>query len=167
MARVEVPSRCDVLEVNSALEKAGFENKDPVHNDGRVIMEERHSGLKAELRCSTRKHLAPYCLEEVELKQERHRLGAFGVLYVPSTEYKRLNPITHSHLSIDTPVENRFEDALKRERSELTEGERLEGARSEAEEEKGKGTTPVEATTAGTYNPGTTRDLLQDLSEDE
>ena len=46
-------------DVICVLEKAAFENKYPVCNDGRVIIEEEHLGRKAELRCSTRNYLAP------------------------------------------------------------------------------------------------------------
>ena len=60
-----------------------------------------------ELRCSTRKYLAPYGLEEVEMQHEGHRLTASGALYVPPTEDKRLNPVKPSHLSIDTPGDRR------------------------------------------------------------
>ena len=88
------------------------------------------------------KYLASYGLKEVELKQEVQKFDAADALYVPLTEYKRLNPFTTSPLSTCTPrykrnlsVESRFEDALKRERSETTEGERMEEELSEAEEE--------------------------------
>ena len=108
-----MPPRCDVREFNSALEKVGFENKDPVNNDGRVIVEKGHLG--SEWRRSTRKHLVPYGLEEVELQNEGHKLDLAGTLYVPLTQYKRPNPITQSPLSIyltgdkrNLPVENRF-----------------------------------------------------------
>ena len=88
-----------------------------------------------------KEYLAPYGLQEVELQYEGHKLEAAGSFYyVPLTEYKRLNPITPSPLSIDTlgqninlHKENRFEDALKRERSEVTEGKRMEEALSESE----------------------------------
>ena len=42
-------------------------------SDGRVIVEEGPLGLKAEMVCSTRNHLAPYWLEEVELQHEGQR----------------------------------------------------------------------------------------------
>ena len=47
--RGSLPPKCDVRDVNSVLEKAGFENKDPVYHDGRVIVEEVISGLLATL----------------------------------------------------------------------------------------------------------------------
>ena len=78
----------------------------------------------------------------MELAQEVQKFDAADALYVPLTEYKRLNPFTTSPLSVRTPgykrnlsVKSRFEDALKRKRSETTEGERMEEALSEAEEE--------------------------------
>ena len=64
-----MPLRCDVHDVNSVVEKAGFENKDPVYNDGRVIVKKGHLSWKAERLCCTRKNLAPHGLEEVELQQ--------------------------------------------------------------------------------------------------
>ena len=92
--------------------------------------------------CSARKNLAPYGTEEKELPLDGHKLEAAGALYIPLTEYKWLNSVTHSPLSIDTPahkknlpVECRFEDALTRERSEAAEGEKMEEALSESEEE--------------------------------
>ena len=36
---------------------------------GRMITQEGHIALKNDMKCSTRKHLAPYGLEEVELRQ--------------------------------------------------------------------------------------------------
>ena len=78
-------------DVICVLEKAAFENKYPVCNDGRVIIEEEHLGRKAELRCSTRNYLAPKGLEELELQHEGHRLDLAGTLYVPLTENMRQN----------------------------------------------------------------------------
>ena len=64
-------------------------------------------------------------------------------------------------------MENRLEDALKQERSEVTEGEWMEEAHREAEENMDTGATPAEEVLLGTYIPGTTRELLQDLSEEK
>ena len=68
--------------------------------------------------------------------------------YVALTEYERTNHVTPSPLSIDLPgdkrnlpVENRLKDALKRERSEVTEGEKMEEALSEPEKDMDTGTT--------------------------
>ena len=48
----------DVREVNKALDSAEFENKDPIYDVGRIIVEEVHLGLITKLLCTTRKHLA-------------------------------------------------------------------------------------------------------------
>ena len=80
---------CDVRYVNNVLEKVGFESKDPLYDDGRVILEEGNLDLKVQSRCSTRKHRGLYVLEE--LQHEGHRLDAAGALYVPLLDYKRPN----------------------------------------------------------------------------
>ena len=59
--------RRGVRELKVVLERAGLENMDLTYRDGRVVVEEGHLGLKAEMVCSTRKHLRPYGLEKVEL----------------------------------------------------------------------------------------------------
>ena len=65
-------------------------------------------------------------------------------------------------------MENRFEDDLKRERSEVTEGEKTEEeVLSEPEEDIGTGETPAEEKVPGNQSAGTTRELLQDLSGEE
>ena len=74
-----MPPRC---EVNKVLERSGFENKTPIYDGGRIIVEERHLGLKAESRCSTRKHLATCGVEELELQNEGCRFHTAGALYV-------------------------------------------------------------------------------------
>ena len=111
-----------------------------MYDDGRIIVEEGHVALKAESRCSTLRHLAPYGLKDIEL-HEKHKLDAAGTLYVPLTEYRQPDPATPSPLSIDThgdkrnlPVENRFEDALKEERSEVIGSENNDETLSEPEE---------------------------------
>ena len=38
--RGSTPPRCDVRDVNSVLEKAGFESKDPIYKYGRDIVKE-------------------------------------------------------------------------------------------------------------------------------
>ena len=78
--------RCVLREENKVLEREVFENKNPVYV--RILVEEGHLGLKAESRCSTKKHLASYGLQEVELQQKGARLDAAGALYVPLAEYK-------------------------------------------------------------------------------
>ena len=60
-----MPPRCDVRGVKIVLKKFGFENKDPVYDDGRIAVEEGYLELKVEPRCGTRKHLAPYRLDEI------------------------------------------------------------------------------------------------------
>ena len=45
------------------LEKAG-----PIYDSGRMIVEEGHLALEDENKFSTRRHLPPYGLEEVELR---------------------------------------------------------------------------------------------------
>ena len=67
----------DVRKVNKVLERA---EKNPIHDHGRIIVDEAHLGFMAESRCSTRKHLAPYRLEEVELHNEGCRLDEAGAL---------------------------------------------------------------------------------------
>ena len=61
--RGSMQPRCDVREVKKALEEADLENKDPIYDDGRIIVEERHLGLKAEPRCSMKKQLAVHGLQ--------------------------------------------------------------------------------------------------------
>ena len=73
------------------------------------------------------------------MKQEEKELYAAGPLYKALTEYKKLDLATPSPLSILTtisnPVENRFRDALGKERAESEEGESTDETLSEAGEE--------------------------------
>ena len=101
-------------------------------------------------------------------------MDAAGVLYVPLTEYKVANPTTPSPLSVGTPgerrnlpVENRFTDALERDHAESGEGESMDETLGEAGEEMEVGTTPDEGAANRDFSPGTTRELLQDLSGDD
>ena len=64
-----------------------------MHDDGRIIVEEGHLALNAESRCSTRRHLAHYGLEEIELQHEKCRLDAAGALYVSLTGYRQPDPV--------------------------------------------------------------------------
>ena len=57
----------EVREVIKLFERAGLEIQMPIYDSGRLIMEEGHLALEDEMKCNTRKHLAPYGLEEVEL----------------------------------------------------------------------------------------------------
>ena len=65
------------------------------------------------------------------------------------------------------PVENRFKDALERDQDESGEGESMDETLSEAGEEIELGNTPEEVAVTGNFSPGTTRELLQDLSGDD
>ena len=56
-------------------------------------------------------------------------------------------------LETNLPVENRFVDALKRERSKVTEGEKMEEALSEPEEDIETGVTPAEKLVPVSYCP--------------
>ena len=56
------------------LEMAGFENKEPIYDSGSMIMEEGHVARKDEMLLSTKRHLAPYGLEEVELRHDGRKL---------------------------------------------------------------------------------------------
>ena len=56
----------EVLKVIKVLEKAGFENKEPICDSGRMIVEENHIAQKDDMKFSTRRHLASYGPEEVD-----------------------------------------------------------------------------------------------------
>ena len=62
-----MPPMYEVREVTKVPEKAGLESKMPIYDSRRKIIEEGHLALQDEMKCSTRKHLAPYELDEVEL----------------------------------------------------------------------------------------------------
>ena len=117
-----MPPKYEVRDVLKTLEKAGLESRMPLRGNGRMIMQEGHIALIDDLACSTRKHLALYGLEEVELRQERQKLDAAATLYIPIAEHKATDPVTPSPLSVGTPgdkrslpVENKFKDALERD----------------------------------------------------
>ena len=172
--RGSMPPKFEVREVIKVLEKAGFESKEPIHVSGRMIVEEGHLALKDEMRFSTRRHLASYGLEEVELHHDGCRLDAAVALYVSLTEYKAVDPATPSPLSVDTPgnrrslpVENRFKDEVERDQPESIEVERLDEILSEAEEEMKLGNTTNKEVVPRNFSPDTTRELLQDLSGDD
>ena len=85
-----------------------------------------------------------------------------------------MDPETPSPLSVDTledkrslPVESRFENAQEREQLEAGEGERMNETLSEAGEEMELEATPNEEVEPGYFCPGTTRELLQNLSGDD
>ena len=136
-----------------------------------MIVEKEHIALKDEMRFATRKCRMPYGLEQLEMKQEEKKLDAAGPLYVAITEYKKLDPATPSPLSVGTPgdtrsnlVENRFRDALEKERAESEEGERMDETLSEAGEEMEVGKTPEQDAAEKDF---TMQELLQDLSGDD
>ena len=123
------------------------------------------------MKFSTRKYLAPYGLQEVDLRQEGRNLDAAGVLYVPLTEYKATDPTIRSPLSVGTPedkrnfpVERIFTDALERDQAESVEGESLGETLSEVGEEMEERNTPDEGVTNRDFSPGTTRELPHHLS---
>ena len=133
-----------------------------------MIVEKEHIALKDEMRFATRKYRMPYGLEQLEMKQEEKKLDAAGPLYVAITEYKKLDPATPSPLSVGTPgdtrsnpVENRFRDALEKERAESEEGERMILTLSQAGEEMEVGKTPEQDPAEKDF---TMQELLQDLS---
>ena len=167
--RGSMPPKYEVREVLKTLEKAGFESKLTIYDDGRMVVEEVHLVLKDDMKFSTRRHLAPYGLQEVELQQDGRKLDETGVLYVPLTEYKVADLTTPSSLSVGTPedkrslpVENKFTDALDRDQAESGEGESMDETVSEVGEEMEVVTTPDEGATDRDFSPGTTRELLQD-----
>ena len=132
-------------------------------------MEEGHLALKDDMKFSTRKYRAPYGLEELELRQEGRGLDAAGPLCVSLTEYKTADPKTPSPLSVgipgdrrNLPVENRFTAALERDQPESGEGESI----GKAGEEMEVGNTPDGGATNREFSPGTTCELLQELSGD-
>ena len=96
--RGSMPPKIEVRGILRTLEEAKLENKLPIWDDGRMIMEEEHIALKDEMRSATRKYRAPYGLKELKLK-----LDAAVPLYVALTEYKKLDPATPSPLSVGTP----------------------------------------------------------------
>ena len=120
----------EARDVLRTLEKAGLENKLPIYDDGRMIVEDGHMALKDEMMFATRKYRAPYGLEELELRKEGKRLNAAGAQYISLTEYKTADPTTPSLLSVGTtgdrsnlPVENRFTAALESNQPESGEGD--------------------------------------------
>ena len=168
--RGSMPPKYEVQELNKVFERVGFKNKEPIYDSGRMIVEEGHLALEDNMKFSTRRQLAQYGLEEVKLRHDQQKLDAAGALYVSLTEYKAMDAETPSPLSVDTPgdkrripVESRFKDALDRDQPETGEGERMD----ETGEEMELGATPNEEMASGNFSPGTTRELLQDFSDDD
>ena len=124
--RGSMPPKYEIREVLKTLEKAGFESKLPIYDDERMIVEEGHLALKDDIKFSTRKHLEPYGLQEVELQPQGRKLDAARILYVPLTEYKVTDPTTTPSPPVsgipgdkrNLSVENRFTDALERDQTE-------------------------------------------------
>ena len=105
--RCSMPRRCDVPEVNKVLERAGFENQNPIYDECRLIVEEGYLGLMTESTCSTRKHLAPpYGLEEVELYQKVSGLKGLALFMCPSRGIRSLAQ-SHPRLCRMTILETR------------------------------------------------------------
>ena len=167
--RGSLPPGYEVRKVLRTLEKEGLENMLPVWDDGRMLVKEGHIALADDMKFATRKYKAPYGLEQVEKRQEGRELNAAGQLYVALTEYKKLDPMTPSPLSVETPgdkrsgpVEDRFKRILERRKTE-SEEESMDETLSEAGEDMEVGNTPEQET------PGeelTTQELLKDLSEE-
>ena len=110
-----MPPTYEVREWNKVLERAGFENKEPIYDSGRMIVEEGHLALKDEMKFGTRRYLAPYGLEKLELQHAGQKLDAAGAIYESLKEYKAMDPATPSIRSVNTsgekrtlPVESRF-----------------------------------------------------------
>ena len=169
--RGSMPPKFEVRDILRTLEENELENKLPIWDDGRMIVEEGHIALKDEMKFATRKYRAPYGLEELELRQEGKKFDAAGPLYVALTEYKKLHPATLSPLSVGTPgdkrshpIENRFSDILEKEQAESGEEERMDETLSEAGEEMEVGNTPNQDPAERDFP---TQELLQDLSGDD
>ena len=166
--RGSMPPKFEVREVLRTLERAGLENKLPVWDDGRMIVEEGHIALKGdEMMFATRRYWAPYRLEQVEVRQEGKELDAAGPLYVALTEYKKTGPMTPSPLSVGTtgdkrsgPVEDQFRRILEKRGVESGE-ESMDETLSEAGEDMAVGNTPEPKPLEEEF---TTQELLKDLS---
>ena len=168
--RGSMPPKFQVRDALRKLERAGLENKLPVWDDGRMIVNEGHIALKGDEMVfgdTTRRYRAPYGLEQVEMRQEGKELDAAGPLYVALTEYKKTGPATPSPLSVDTPgdkrsdpVEDRFRRILERREAESGE-ESMDETLSETGEDMEVGNTPEQKSTEEEF---TTQELLKDLS---
>ena len=166
-----MPPKFEVRDILRKLDQAGLENMLPVWDDGRMTVEEGHIALKDEMKFATKRYRAPYGLERLEMKQEEKELDSAGPLYVALSDYKKPEPAAPSLLSVGTPgdrrsnpVDDRFKDALERERAESEEGESMDETLSEAVDEMEVGNTPDQAPAERDF---TTHELLQDLSGDD
>ena len=166
--RGSMPPKFEVRDALKKIERAGLENKLPVWDDGRMIVNEGHIALKADdMLFATRKYRAPYGLEQVERRQEGKELDAAGPLHVALTEYKETGPATPSPLSVgipgdkrSSPVEDRFRRILERREAESGE-ESMDETLSEAGEDMEVGNTPEPKPSEEEF---TTQELLKDLS---
>ena len=116
--RGSMPPNFEVREVLRTLARAGLENMLPVWDDGRMIVEDGHIALKAEMKFATRRYRAPYGLEQVEMRQEGKELDAAGPLYVALTEYKKPGPTTLSPLKQKTV--NKIIDCVRGDKVETS-----------------------------------------------
>ena len=166
--RGSMPPKFEVQNILRTLGEAGLENKLPIYDDGRMIVQEGPISLKDDMNFATRKYQAPHGLEELQLRQDGKTLDAAGPLYVALTKNKKLDPSTSSPLSVGTlgdkishPVENRFRDAPEKEHAGSGEDESMDETLSEAGEEMEVGNTPDQDQAERDF---TMHELLQDLS---
>ena len=153
-----MPQKLEVRDALRTLERAGLENKLPVWDDGRMIVNEGHIALKGdEMVFATRRYRAPYGLEQVEMRQEGKELDAAGPLHVALTEYKETGPATPSPLSVDTPGDKRSGPVD----SERSGEESMDETLSEAGENMEVGNTPEQKPSEEEF---ITQELLKDLS---
>ena len=169
--RGSMPPKFEVRDISRTLGEAMLENKLPIYDDGRMIVQEGHITLKDDIKFATRKYQAPHGLEELELRQEGKTVDAASPLYVALTENKKLDPSTPSPLSVGTlgdkmshPVENRFRNAPEKEHAGSGEDESMDETLSEAGEEMEVGNTPDQDQAERDF---TMHELLQDLSGDD
>ena len=168
--RGSLPPKFEARDALRLLERAGLENKLPVWDDGRIIVNEGHIALRDdEILLATRRYRAPHGLEQVKKRQEGKELDAAGPLYVALTEHKGTNPTTPSPLSVDNPgdkrsgtVEDRFRRILERREAESGD-ESMDETLSEAGEDMEVGNTPEQKPAEEEF---TAQELLKDLSEE-
>ena len=101
-----MPPRFEVLDVLKTLEEAGFENKLPIYDDGRMIVDEGHMALKDDIKFATKKYRAPYRLEELEFRQEGKGLMRQDPYMYPSPIIRRWIR-QHPHPCQWAPLETR------------------------------------------------------------
>ena len=84
MMRGSMHPKFEVRDILRTLEEAELENKLPIWDDGRMIVEEGHIALKDEMKFASRKYREPYGLEELELRQDGKKFNAAGHQMQPS-----------------------------------------------------------------------------------